>query len=125
MGEGGTGRVRGEKRLKFDAPFPFTVPNCSWPQVRPACAEVTVSHMSMELRQRQTGGRTAGQWDSSTVGHTTAVSGLATVDTEHLTLQHVFNSIYTRQASGQAGRWRRGGRRECVGRQGVGSAKEA
>lgn len=48
--------------------------------------------------------RQAGQWDSSTVGHTTAVSGLATVDTEHLTLQHVFNSIYTRQASGQARR---------------------
>lgn len=30
----------------------------------------------------------------------TVSQGLATVDTEHLTLQHVFNSIYTRQASG-------------------------
>lgn len=78
--------------------------------------------MSTEQRQRQ--GQTDWRMDSSTVGHTTAVSGLATVDTEHLTLQHVFNSIYTRLASGQAGLRREGGM-ECVGWQGVGSAKEA
>lgn len=76
--------------------------------------------MSTEQRQRQ--GQTDWRMDSSTVGHTTAVSGLATVDTEHLTLQHVFNSIYTRLARRQAGRE---GGTEYVGWQGVGSAKEA
>lgn len=65
VGEGGTGRV--ENRLKFDTPFPFTVPTAvghKFDQLVLRLQFLICRRSRDRDRDRQTGGWTAVQWDT-------------------------------------------------------------